>query len=133
MSDFRHDTGLAYTPTALAYARSHLVVVSRAAALPGPIDGPTPRDTDTLADARHSAQMGMTAKLAVDPADIEAIHTALSPTADEVAEAQATIARLGSDGQHITSGADVSRLSSAHSTLRKARHFRTPLPSGSGR
>ena len=50
--DFRRDTGAADDPLALLFARSRLVTASRAAALPGPIDGPTvSRDGAVLEEA----------------------------------------------------------------------------------
>ena len=63
--DFRRDTGAADDPLALLFARSRLVTASRAAGLPGPIDGPTvSRDAAVLAEAsRHAASVGMTGRL----------------------------------------------------------------------
>lgn len=123
VGDFRHDTGIDYTQLALAYARAQLVVASRAAALAGPIDGPCPPDVDTGPDIESAHQMGMTAKLAVDPNDIPAIHESLTPTRHQLTVAAATIERLGPNGEHIRSGADLPKLAAAHALLRKARHF----------
>jgi citrate lyase subunit beta/citryl-CoA lyase len=43
VGDFRRDTGMCADPMVLAYPRARLVIASRAAGLPAPIDGPTLR------------------------------------------------------------------------------------------
>ncbi|SKB71489.1 citrate lyase subunit beta / citryl-CoA lyase [Arthrobacter sp. 31Cvi3.1E] len=82
VGDFRLDTGTAGTQEALGYARSRLVVASRAAGLPGPIDGPSPdASREQLVEAcRLSADLGMTGKLCLSPTTTELINHALSPT-----------------------------------------------------
>jgi citrate lyase subunit beta / citryl-CoA lyase len=96
VGDFRRDTGMSADPAVLAYPRARLVIASRAAGLPAPIDGPTLRD-----QARHLARdtdvakaVGMTGRLCLDTAHAETINTLLSPSPHEIDEARRTLARL---------------------------------------
>lgn len=96
IGDFRRDTGMSADPMVLAYPRARLVIASRAAGLPAPIDGPTLRDqTRHLARETEVAKAaGMTGRLCLDPAHAETINTLLSPSALEIDEARRTLARL---------------------------------------
>ncbi|MFC9515474.1 HpcH/HpaI aldolase/citrate lyase family protein [Nocardiaceae bacterium NPDC056970] len=127
VGDFRHDTGVANTPAALTHARSQLVVASRAAGLPGPIDGPSAQQDSVPPDTRFASELGMTGKLAVRPADAVAINAALSPSAADIDSAAAMIEKLGQNGEHVASGADVPRLAAAKAVLRRARQFGIPV------
>lgn len=96
IGDFRRDTGMSADPTVLAYPRARLVVASRAAGLPAPIDGPTLRD-----QSRHLARetavahaAGMTGRLCLDSDHAETINSLLSPSVLEIEEARRTLARL---------------------------------------
>ena len=85
--DFALDIGAAPTWTAMLHARSTLVVASRAAGLPGPIDGVTTAldDPEALADdVSRAKELGMTGKLLVHPHQILGTHLAFRPTEDEV-------------------------------------------------
>ncbi|BBY26954.1 HpcH/HpaI aldolase/citrate lyase family protein [Mycolicibacterium sediminis] len=96
VGDFRRDTGMSSDPTVLAYARSRLVIASRAAGLPAPIDGPTLRD-QTRHLARETAvakAAGMTGRLCLVLDHAETINSLLSPSPLEIDEARATLARL---------------------------------------
>lgn len=96
VGDFRRDTGMSADPTVLAYARARLVIASRAAGLPAPIDGPTLRD-QTRHLARETAvakAAGMTGRLCLDLAHAETINSLLSPSPLEIDEARATLTRL---------------------------------------
>jgi citrate lyase subunit beta/citryl-CoA lyase len=96
VGDFRRDTGMSEDPMVLAYARAQLVIASRAAGLPAPIDGPTLRD-----QSRHLARetavakaAGMTGRLCLDSAHAETINGLLSPSPLDIDEARRTLARL---------------------------------------
>ncbi|MDG4669458.1 aldolase/citrate lyase family protein [Mycobacterium sp. 236(2023)] len=96
VGDFRRDTGMSADPMVLAYPRARLVIASRAAGLPAPIDGPTLRD-----QSRHLARetdvakaAGMTGRLCLDVTHAETINTLLSPSVMEIDEARRTLARL---------------------------------------
>lgn len=96
IGDFRRDTGMSADPMVLAYPRARLVIASRAAGLPAPIDGPTlrvnagdlPRDTEVAKAA------GMTGRLCLDAGHAATINALLSPSSDEIDAARATLARL---------------------------------------
>ncbi|KAA0082069.1 aldolase [Mycolicibacterium sp. P9-64] len=96
IGDFRRDTGMCDDPMVLAYPRARLVIASRAAGLPAPIDGPTLRDqVSALAGETATAKAaGMTGRLCLDPAHAETINGLLSPSPLEIDEARRTLARL---------------------------------------
>ena len=96
IGDFRRDTGMSDDPMVLAYARARLVVASRAAGLPAPIDGPTLRG-QTRHLARETAVAkgaGMTGRLCLDREHAETINSLLSPSPLDIDEARRTLARL---------------------------------------
>jgi citrate lyase subunit beta/citryl-CoA lyase len=96
VGDFRRDTGMSADPTVLAYARARLVIASRAAGLPAPVDGPTLRDqTRHLTRETEVAKAaGMTGRLCLDVEHAETINSLLSPSPMDIDEARSTLARL---------------------------------------
>lgn len=96
VGDFRRDTGMSGDPAVLAYPRARLVIASRAAGLPAPIDGPTlrGRSSDLADDTAVAKAAGMTGRLCLDPDHAEAINSLLSPSPLEIDEARQTLARL---------------------------------------
>lgn len=96
VGDFRRDTGMNDDPTVLAYARARLVIASRAAGLPAPIDGPTLRDqTRQLArDTAVTKAAGMTGRLCLAVEHAQTINNLLSPSPLEIDEARCVLARL---------------------------------------
>lgn len=73
--------------TALAYARSRLVVASAAAGIAAPIDGVTTavRDLGVLAaDVDHARRLGFTGKLCIHPAQIPGVVRGFSLSPEEV-------------------------------------------------
>ncbi|WP_157387635.1 HpcH/HpaI aldolase/citrate lyase family protein [Nocardia terrae] len=123
--DLRMDLGAEPGSAILDYARSRLVVASRAAGLPGPIDGPSIVNDEGLVqrETASARSLGMTGRLCLDPAHAALINTVLSPTVDDIAAARATIAQLGSDGANATKGSDIPRLRRAHRTIDLASRF----------
>lgn len=98
--DFADDIDAAPEPEALAYARSALVIASRAAGIAGPIDSVTvDLDDASVAgrDAVHARRLGFTGKLCIHPRQVAAVNAAMSPSDDEAAWAERVIA-AGSDG-----------------------------------
>ncbi len=96
VGDFRRDTGMCADPTVLAYPRARLVIASRAAGLPAPIDGPTLRGQE-----RHLAQdtavakaAGMSGRLCLDLEHAETVNDLLSPSRTEIDEARRSLVRL---------------------------------------
>lgn len=113
--DFRRDTGAGDDPSGLSYARSRLVVASRAAGLPGPVDGPTlPSAATTLdTDLLICKRIGLTGKLCLRTDDVGMINTALAPRSADLAWAASVIDELGTDGENVRVGSDLPRLARA--------------------
>ena len=114
-NDFRKDVGVSADPMALAYARSRLVIASRVGGLPGAIDGPTPADADDAATAEAcevTASMGMTGKLSLNRAQVEAVNQGLSPSEDELKWARELI-EAHESGASIGDGSYLPRLTRA--------------------
>ncbi|KXF54090.1 citrate lyase subunit beta [Rhodococcus sp. SC4] len=124
-ADFRKDTGAAGDPLSLAYARSRIVVASRAERISAPIDGATP--TDDLDELRAGITIGtnagMTGKLCLDPSHTDVVNNALSPSAQELAWADTIITTLGKDGEHVTNGDERPQLERALHIHNRARAF----------
>ena len=121
--DFRRDTGAADDPLALLYARSRLVSTSRAAGLPGPVDGPTvARDADALAAAsRHAASVGLTGRLCLREEQVAAVHDAMSPSGADVAWALGVLETFERCG--VRDGSDLPRLARARGICDAAAAF----------
>ena len=95
--DLQADLGLSCGPdeAELAPIRVALVVASRRAGLPAPVDGVTTAttDADVLAhDAQRSRRFGFGAKLCIHPAQVAGVHQALAPTEAECAWAERVLA-----------------------------------------
>ncbi len=92
--DFRRDTGLPDTATALAYAHGRITVAGAAAGLTGAIDGgAVGEDATALREqAAVAATHGFTAKFALRESQIAPLNLAFTPSADEVEEAAAAVA-----------------------------------------
>jgi citrate lyase subunit beta/citryl-CoA lyase len=93
--DYCLDLGIAEDGPGLAAARSEIVLRSRIADLPAPIEGVTANFKDSAmlaADIQVARQFGFSAKLAIHPAQLEAIDNGFMPTAREVAWAEGIIA-----------------------------------------
>lgn len=96
VGDFRRDTGMSADPMVLAYPRARLVIASRAAGLPAPIDGPTLRDQvrHLARDTEVAKAAGMSGRLCLDAGHAETINTLMSPSTLEIDDARRTLARL---------------------------------------
>lgn len=84
--DFQVDLGIEGDDDALLYFRSQLVLTSRLAGLPPPIDGVTPSIGDperVRLDAQQSRRLGLGAKLCIHPSQIAPVHEAFEPSAQE--------------------------------------------------
>jgi citrate lyase subunit beta/citryl-CoA lyase len=104
--DFCADLGCAHTREALLCARMELVLASRLANLPPPLDGVT---TDTNnpdvveGDARYAAELGFAGKLCIHPRQIEPAYAGFSPTQAELDWARDILA-AGSEGAVAVNG-----------------------------
>jgi len=95
--DLQADLGMLCGPdeAELAPIRLAMVVASRRAHLPAPVDGVTTATTDeqVLAqDAQRSRRFGFGAKLCIHPAQVAGVHQALAPTEAECAWAERVLA-----------------------------------------
>ncbi|KXX54134.1 HpcH/HpaI aldolase/citrate lyase family protein [Rhodococcus sp. LB1] len=94
--DLAAELGVTPTVTGEEYlhARSHLVLVSRAAGLAGPLDGPHTRVDDPVeleASAQHARSLGFGGKVIIHPAQIAPVHAAFAPSEAELIHAQAVV------------------------------------------
>jgi citrate lyase subunit beta/citryl-CoA lyase len=98
LADFATALGVDVTPEGreLFYARSRLIVATRAAGLVAPLDGPyldVEDDDGLLRDSRRSRQLGFQGRLALHPRQIEPIQRAFSELSEvELAAARRIVA-----------------------------------------
>ncbi|WP_019204217.1 CoA ester lyase [Tsukamurella sp. 1534] len=121
--DFKRDTAAGDDPVALLYARSQLVIASRAARLPAPIDGPTLNIAHLPTGTAHAKEMGMSGKLCLTPDHAAVINEGLSPAENEIAWAHGFIAAFEQSGGKITDGSDLPRLARAQKIVQQAEDF----------
>ena len=92
------------------YARSHLVLASRAAGIEPPIDSVFPllEDTEGLRDqAQFARSLGFFGKSAIHPKQLETLHDVFTPSAVEIDWAQSVLAgfeQAGGGGFALPSG-----------------------------
>lgn len=99
--DYAVDLGCDPGREAMLLARSTLVLASRAAGLPGPIDGVTTALDDAAAltdDLAYARDLGLTGKLLIHPKQVEPTHAAHQPSDEEVAWAQRVIEAAAAGG-----------------------------------
>jgi citrate lyase subunit beta / citryl-CoA lyase len=85
----------------LAHPRSRLVVASRAAGLPAPVDGPTLFTGDegaVRADAEDAKAMGFGAKLCIQPAQVPPVNEVFGSSDEERRSARAVLEAAASQG-----------------------------------
>ncbi|GAA4406093.1 HpcH/HpaI aldolase/citrate lyase family protein [Tsukamurella soli] len=121
--DFKRDTAAGEDPIALVYARSQLVIASRAARLPAPIDGPTLNITHLPSGTAHAKEMGMSGKLCLTHEHAAIINAGLSPSEKDIAWAHGFIAAFEASGGKITDGSDLPRLARAQKIVHQAEDF----------
>ena len=101
--DFQLDAGIVGDQEELLYARSNLVISSRAAGIQAPIDGVTTSTSDrdrVMADTRMARKLGFGAKLCIHPSQIESVHEGFNPSPVEIEWARGVISAMeaGGDG-----------------------------------
>ena len=97
-ADYRNDVGCSDAPEALLLARSTLVLASRLAGLPAPLDGPCFdfRDASKTSDeARYARMLGFGGKLCIHPSQVAWVRDAFRPDEAEVAWARRVVAAEG--------------------------------------
>ncbi|HEX7114544.1 MAG TPA: CoA ester lyase [Steroidobacter sp.] len=110
--DFSADVGSAHTREALLSARTEIVLASRLAGLPGPIDGATAAIDDAAAiesDAAHAAELGFTGKLVIHPRQVAPAQQGLRPSEAAIAWAQRVVRAMAADTVTVVDGAMVDR------------------------
>lgn len=123
--DFRRDTGMSADREAMAYPRARLVVASRAAGLPGPIDGPTVGANHPILrdQSAITVSMGMTGKLCLSADQTPVINEVISPTLTDVAWADGFLEDFQARGGIIRDGSDLPRLGRARKIIQLAVTF----------
>ena len=89
----------------MLYVRSHLVVVSRAADLPPPVDSVYPLiddDAGLRAEAQFVRSLGFAAKSAIHPRQIPILHEVFAPSARDLEWARQVLAAFEAAGRGAT-------------------------------
>ena len=111
--DFALDIEASESRDALLAARSFLVLASRAAGKPAPIDSVTTALSPAVAaaDALHARELGFGGKLCIHPRQVGPVSAAFRPTEDEVSAARAVLraARASDDGVTTIGGRMIDR------------------------
>ncbi len=97
--DYALDVGCQLTQEASLFARSKLVIASRAARIPPPLDGVTTSLEDeglVRSDAAHASGLGFGGKLLIHPNQIQPARTGFAPSAEEIEWARNILS--GGDG-----------------------------------
>lgn len=125
--DFQLDLGISGEREELLFARSQMVLVSRVAGLPPPIDGVTVALDDPAAlaaDIAYARRLGFGGKLAVHPRQIEGINAGFLPPPAEVEWARRVVeaAAVVKDNAVRVDGKLVDRpiIDRAHAILKSA-------------
>lgn len=104
--DFQVDLGIHGEGEELLYFRSQLVLVSRIAGLPPPVDGITAafNNPELLhADATRARRLGFGGKLCIHPKQIATVNDCFGPTAEEFAWAKRVIQAIAkTNGEAIS-------------------------------
>ncbi len=132
LGDYRRDTGFDDDPMTLAYTRSQFTIASKAAGLPGPIDGPAVGALGVkLADsAGVTVQFGMTGKICLMPEQTATVNEILSPSLADRSWAVEFLSEFESNGAQIRNGSDLPRLARARKVLSLSQSFGLTLPEG---
>lgn len=99
--DFALDATTSLDDAALAYARSRLVLASRIAKLPPPIDCASTLTDDPAAveaEARIGQRLGFGAKLCIHPKQVDIVNRVHTPSDEEIGWAQEVLAAARASG-----------------------------------
>ena len=99
--DFQLDMGISGEGEALLMFRSGLVLASRLAGLPAPLDGVTTEVNElepVRADAARARAMGFGGKLCIHPRQVEPVNAAFSPSQAEIEWARCVVAACEASG-----------------------------------
>jgi citrate lyase subunit beta/citryl-CoA lyase len=99
--DFTSDIGAEETDRSLLFARSTLVMASRVAGKPAPVDGVTTTLDDPVvlaAAANRARELGFGGKLCVHPAQLAPVAAAFQPSAEQIAWARDILLKAEQSG-----------------------------------
>jgi citrate lyase subunit beta/citryl-CoA lyase len=91
-------------PIALDAAATAIALASRAAGLAAPVAGVTVQiddETRLRSDLARARALGFGAKLCIHPRQVDGVHTALSPSADDIAWARRVMAAVSNAGDPL--------------------------------
>jgi len=100
--DFSLDINCSQVPEAFLFARNRIVLASRTAGLPAPVDGVTPAISDLAAvkhEAHYARSLGFGAKLCIHPGQLRTVQQAFLPDAHQLAWADRVMQAVAS-GSH---------------------------------
>jgi len=100
--DFRLDANVIGDGEELLYARSRVVLASRIAGLPPPVDGVTTDIDDENILAEHvnrARRLGFGGKLCIHPRQVDPINRGFLPTAHEISWARGVVAAADASGE----------------------------------
>lgn len=100
--DFSLDIDCSQTPEAFLFARNRIVLASRTADLPAPIDGVTPAISDQAVvskDSQYARSLGFGAKLCIHPSQLTSVQRAFLPDSRQLAWAD-RVMRAVASGSH---------------------------------
>ena len=99
--DLEADTGISQDPDVLRSVRVGLTLASRAAGLPGPIDGVCTdlADPAATAAAREAVRTGFTGKLCIHPLQVPAVNEVFSPAPDDVRRSSRIVTAADAHGE----------------------------------
>ena len=122
--DFALDAGIAESNHALLFARSTLVIVSRANGIAAPLDGVTTNITDadiTRVAARQAKDLGFGGKLCIHPSQVDPVNRGFSPSEEELVWAHEVINHSVDAGASRLEGQMVDKpvIERAHAILRR--------------
>jgi citrate lyase subunit beta/citryl-CoA lyase len=110
--DFALDVGAEEAQTPMLFARSSLVVASRAAGIAAPVDGVTVAlDAPALveADAATAVSLGFGGKLCIHPRQVSAVNAAFRPSKEDVRRARRILDSVTDGGAGRLDGKMVDR------------------------
>ena len=102
--DYVTDLGAAASREVLAYPRNRLVVASRAAGLPAPVDGPSLTTSDEAVvrrDANEARTLGMGAKLCIHPMQVRVVNEVFRASDEELKWARSVLAAAEESGSGV--------------------------------
>lgn len=100
--DFALDINCSQIPEAFLFARNRIVLASRTADLPSPIDGVTPAISDmamVARDSHYARSLGFGAKLCIHPSQLVTVQRAFLPDSRQLAWAD-RVMRAVATGSH---------------------------------